>query len=114
MLQQAAFCGNVAEQTRNMHRDERNDDVLEHTGHDALQIAAHIQQGGATQISHADAEHKRKHQRSHDTEDRFNLDGEKRLERVAFQYVTRDGLDQRGQHCLADQEGQKPERTVVP
>ena len=42
---------------------------LEHAGHDALQVAAYIQQEEPRRFAIPIAEHERKHQRGHHAED---------------------------------------------
>ena len=104
---QAALRCNITEQACNVHRDQRDDDARQHTGDDFLQIAEDIQQGGAAQVGHADAEYKCEHQRGHYAENGVNSNGEKRFKRIAFQDIAGDRLDQRGQGSTADEEGQE-------
>lgn len=65
---QTAFRRDVAEQTRDMHRNERNDHAAQHAGNDVLKITENLEHGIALEVRHADTENECKHERGHDAE----------------------------------------------
>ena len=104
---ETALGRDVGEQTRDMHRNERNDHAAQHAGNDVLKITENLEHGIALEVRHADAENERQHERGHDTENRGDLNREERLESVALKNVARDGFDERGEKSLADKEGKE-------
>ena len=81
--------------------------MAQHAGNDVLKITENLEHGIALEVCHADAENECKHERSHNAEDRGDLDGEERLECVAFEDIASDRLDERRQERLTDKKGKK-------